>query len=76
MKIETKFNLSDSAWYMNKNKPVEVLISAIQTFHVGTNQDSIKYNGRDVKNSTSWLDHTDLHETMLFKTKTDLLNSL
>ena len=76
MKFETKFNKGDRAWYMKDSKPKEVIISAIEIFYVGTNQDKIKYNGKNVTNSTSWLDHTNLFEDMIFKTKGDLLKSL
>ena len=76
MKFETEFNKNDRAWYMKDNKPTEVIISAIEIFYVGTNQDKIKYNGCNVKDSISWLDHTNLFEGMLFKTKGDLLKSL
>ncbi len=76
MKFETKFNKNDHAWYMKDNKPTEVIISAIEIFYVGTDQDKIKYNGRNVRDSTSWLDHTNLFEYMLFKSKDDLLKSL
>ncbi len=76
MNFETKFNLNDKAWYMKNNKPVEVIISAIKIFHVGTNQDQLKYNARNVSNSVSWLDHTDLFECDLFKSKNELLKSL
>ena len=76
MKFETKFNLNDSAWYMKDNKPTEVIISAIEIFFVNTNQDKMKYNAKDVINSVSWLDHTNLFEDMLFNTKDDLLQSL
>ncbi len=76
MEIKTKFNLNDSAWYMRDNKPINVLISSIETFSVGTDQDKIKYNGRNIKNSISWLDHTNLHEFMLYETKNALCNSL
>ena len=73
MNITTKFNLDESAWYMQNNKPVEVLISAVRTFHVGTNQDKITYSAKDVENSVSWIDHEALHEEMLYKTKSDLI---
>jgi len=76
MRLETKFNLEDRVWYMKNNKPVEVIISAIEIFYVDTNQDRIKYNGKDVINSVSWLDHTNLHESMLFSSKEKLLESL
>jgi len=76
MDIKTKFNLKESAWYMKDNKPVQVHISAVETFHVGTNQDKIKYNGKDALNPKTWLDHTNLFEYMLFKSKNDLLQSL
>ncbi len=76
MIFETKFSLNERAWYMNNNKPVEVVISAIQIFEVGTNQSHIKYNGKNVVDSVSWLDHQNLFERMLFKTKDGLLKSL
>lgn len=76
MNIKTKFNLKDSAWFMLDNKPLEVIISAIQVFHVGTNQDHIKYNARNIINSTSWLDHTNLFEEYLFKSRIDLIENL
>lgn len=76
MQFKTKFNLKDSAWYMKDNKPTEVIISAIEIFYVGTNQDKLKYNARNVIDSVSWLDHTNLFESILFKSKDDLLKSL
>ena len=76
MEFKTKFNKGDRVWYMNNNKPTEVVISAIEIFYVGTNQDHIKYNAEDGLNPVTWLDHINLFENILFKTKKDLLNSL
>lgn len=76
MKFETKFNVDDHAWFMKDNKPVEVIISAIEIFFVNTNQDRIKYNAKNVTHSVSWLDHSNLFENMLFRTKQELLESL
>ena len=76
MKFETKFNKNDHAWYMKDNKPTEVIISSIEIFYVGTSQDNIKYNGKNIRDSTSWLDNTNLFEDSLFKTKGELLESL
>jgi hypothetical protein len=76
MKFQTQFNLDDKVWYMKNNKPVEVVISSIEIFYVNTNQDRIKYNAKDVKNSVSWLDHTNLFDSMLFRSKKELLESL
>lgn len=76
MEFKTKFNKGEKAWFMKDNKPTEVVISAIEIFFVETNQDHIKYNAKDVVNPVTWLDHTNLFEDRLFKTKTELLNSL
>jgi len=76
MKFSTEFNLDDNAWYMKGNKPVEVVISAINIFEVGTDQGHIKYSARDVANSVSWIDHQHLFEGKLFKSKGELLDSL
>ena len=76
MKFETKFNVGESAWYMKNNSPVEVIISAIEIFYVNTNQDRIKYNATNVRHPVGWLDHTNLFEDMIFKTKGELLKSL
>lgn len=76
MEFKTKFNKGDTAWYMKNNKPTEVKISAIEIFYVGTNQDHIKYNAKDVINPVTWLDHTNLFEGMIFNTKAKLLESL
>lgn len=76
MDFETKFNIGDRAWFMKDNIPTEVVISCIQIFHVGTNQDCTKYNARKVVGSVSWLDHQHLFEDSLFKTKRDLLSFL
>ena len=76
MNFETKFNLNDRVWYMKDNRPTKVIISAIQIFEVGTNQSHIKYNAKNVIDSVSWLDHQNLFEGMLFKSKGDLLKSL
>lgn len=76
MNFETKFNMDERAWYMKNNKPIEVIISAIEIFCVNTNQDYTKYNAKDVIGSVSWLDHTNLLEKILFKSKDALLNSL
>lgn len=74
--FEVKFNVDEHAWFMKDNKPIEVIISAIQIFYVKTNQDCTKYNAKNVTNSVSWLDHQNLFEEMLFKTKGELLKSL
>jgi len=76
MEFKTRFNLNDRVWYMKENKPTEVVISAIEIFFVGTNQDHITYNAANVTNSVSWLDHTKLPESVLFASKKDLLESL
>ena len=76
MEFKTKFNLDDHVWYMKGNKVVEVVISAIEIFFVGTSQDRIKYNARNISDSVSWLDHQNLFENMLFSSKEELLKSL
>ena len=74
--FQAKFNIEDRVWYMKNNKPTEVVISAIEVFHVNTNQDRITYNAKNVVNSVSWLDHRNLQEAWLFKSKIELLESL
>ena len=76
MKFETKFNIGDHVWYMKDNKPIEVVISSIDIFEVGTNQNHIKYTARNTIHSVSWLDHQHLFEASLFRTKEGLLQSL
>lgn len=76
MKFKTKFNLKEKVWYMKNNKPTKVIIPAIEIFYVNTNQDTIKYNAKDVINPVTWLDHTNLFDDMLFRTKDELLKSL
>ena len=76
MKFETKFNHGETVWYMKDNKPTEGVISAIKIFYVNTNQDQISYNARNVTHSVSWLVHPDLQEAWLFRSKTELLESL
>jgi len=76
MKFETQFDKGERVWFMKDDKPIEVIISAIEIFHVNTNQDYTKYNARNINNSTSWLDHKNLFENVLFKTKGGLLKSL
>lgn len=76
MKLETKFNIGDHAWYMCLNKSTEIIISAINISIYNTNQDSIKYNAQNAVNPISWLDHQNLFENSLFKSKEELLKSL
>jgi len=76
MDFKTKCNLEDNVWYMCNNKPTEVKISAIEIFHVGTDQDRISYNAKDVINPVTWLDHTNLRESELYFSKEELLKSL
>jgi hypothetical protein len=74
--FQAKFNIEDRVWYMKNNKPTEVVISAIEVFYANTNQDCITYNAKNVVNSVSWLDHQNLQEAWLFKSKIELLESL
>lgn len=74
--FHAKFNIGEHVWLMKNNKPIEVVISAIEVFYVNTNQDRITYNAKDVVNSVSWLDHTKLQETLLFRSKVELLEAL
>lgn len=76
MDFKTEFDLNEHAWYMKNNRPTEVVISAIQIFEVGTNQSHIKYNAENAVNPVSWLDHQNLFEGTIFKSKGDLLKSL
>lgn len=76
MEFKTKFEKGERAWYMKNNKPTEVIISAIEIFYVGTNQDRISYNATDAINPVTWLDHTNLHENMLYKSKQELIEAL
>ena len=76
MEYSTKFSIEDHAWYMKNNKPIEVIISAIVIFDVNSNQSHIKYNAKNVIDSVSWLDHENLFENILFKSKAELLKSL
>lgn len=71
-----KFGKGEHVWYMKNNKPTEVTLSAIEIFYVNTDQDHIKYNATDVINPKTWLDHTDLFEHQIYRTKQELLESL
>lgn len=75
-RFHAKFNVGDRVWYMKNNRPTEVVISAIEIFFVNTDQDRITYNAENAVNPVSWLDNTKLQEANLFKSKTDLLESL
>lgn len=75
MEIKTKFNIGDYAWCMKNNRPIKVCITSIEAFY-GSSQGRIKYNAEDALNPITWLDHPNLFENTLFKTKEDLLNSL
>lgn len=74
MKFETKFSVDDHAWFMKDNVPTEVIISAIRILFVNTNRDRICYNVMLTHKTVSWLDHANIAECELFKTKTDLMN--
>ena len=76
MKFETKFNVGDRVWFMKDNHPVEVIISSINVFFVGTNQDHIKYSAENIADSKSWLDHQNLFEGKIFGSKKKLFISL
>lgn len=76
MEFKTKFNKGDHAWFMKNNKPTEIIISAIEIFYVGTNQDLITYNGKDLINPVSWIDHSKISEGCLYPSKDELLKSL
>ena len=76
MKFETKFSVGDRAWHMKDNKPMEIVISAIEIFLVGTNQDRLTYNATNMISPGNWLDNVNLPEDRLFHSKNDLLDSL
>lgn len=79
MKFETKFNLNDSAWRMNGNRPSKVFISAIYISYVDTGRGAplnYSYNVRNDENSHGEIDHIDIDESNLFKTKKVLLESI
>ncbi len=76
MIIKTEFDLNDKVWFMKDNKPVQVIISSIEVLYTNNNQNRIRYNAKDIINSRTWLDHTNLSEDMLFTSKQFLLNSL
>ena len=76
MQFNTEYNKGDHCWIMKNNKPTEIIISAIEIFYVGTNQDRISYSAIDAKDPKTWLDYTNIQEYDIFETKQDLLDCL
>jgi hypothetical protein len=79
MKFETAFDIEDTIWFMEKDKPTEAIVSSISIHHSGGGAcNHIKYSATNAKDPKTWLDHQHLHEGMnkLFKTKAELLASL
>ena len=82
MKIETKFDIGDRVFYMEKNKVEESIITDIEII-VGLKKENGMINYDNIKASIKreiyYLDmNRDLkfHPRWLFKTKEELLNSL
>lgn len=75
MNITTKFAVGDRAWFMKNNRPTEMIISAIQTF-TSEKEISVRYNGWDVLDRKTWIDHNDIQENILYPSKEDLIKSL
>ena len=82
MEIETKFDIGDRVFYMEKNKVEESIITDIEIIvgieleHGMINYDNIKAS---IKREIYYVDmNRDLkfHPRWLFKTKEELLNSL
>ena len=78
MKIETKFNIGDKAWFMSDNKPLEVEISRIKVCQFlvqGLYKTEITYMIRFIHStgceSVKWLS-----EHLVFRTKKELIQSL
>ncbi len=76
MKIETKYNLDDICWFMIHNVLVQIQISAIYISRIEAYPDLINYSGKSVYNPVTWLDHQNIPEDMLFKSKIELFESL
>jgi len=72
MSIETKFNVDELVWMMYDNKVREVKIWCITTTS-NEKETLTKYSVNDVPPNRSY---DTVSETILFKTKADLLSSL
>jgi len=77
-RVLSVFKVGDIAWIMSKNKVTEIEISAIHVFCASLEgrQSRITYNAKDCANPKTWLDHEYLQEKEIFKSRTDLLESL
>ncbi len=82
MKVETKFDIGDRVFYMEKNKVEESIITDIE-IRVGLKEENgmINYDNIKavIKSEIYYVDmNRDLkyHPRWLFKTKEELLNSL
>jgi hypothetical protein len=75
MIFTTKFDVCNRAWFMKNNRPTEMIISAIQTF-ISEKETLVKYNGWDVLDRKTWIDHHDIQENILYPSKEDLIKSL
>lgn len=76
MNIKTKFDLGQSVYFMQDNTVHNGIISCVETFNVGTNQDQVTYNAKQAFKTITWLDYTNLKEKNLFATKEECLANL
>ena len=71
MKIETKFNIGDEAWFIAKGKAVKDIVNRIH-IHIGSDK-NITYSFKD-KSITGLFEV--IEESSIFPTKEELLKSL
>lgn len=72
MTIETKYNIGDEVWFMNKNKACSDIITAIHTYHTETISNITYGFGKSIHSQIIAI----TNEQDLFPTKEELLKSL
>ena len=75
MEITTKYDIGDQIWFIHDNKAQGAKVQGIR---ISVCDESLKEKNKDgcVEVEYDWWDGRYMSENMLFKTKTELLNSL
>ena len=78
MRIETKYNINQDVWFIEKGKVVEDTILKIEYNINNKSEEEIKYQFKDsdVLNSFYGTKYRIFNESQVFATKEELINSL
>lgn len=74
--FQPKYEIGENVFIMNNNAVIKIELTSIEVSILSNDRVTIKYSAKKTENGKTWLDFTDIQESDIYRTKTEILNNL